>query len=141
MSSAAEARFRLATPATVARSVRVTALDPAGDRLVKQLAHESWTNVGFIPTSVADTRRALDEIATADLVVMVVTAGADARGVARIGQECSDRRIHTATFVIRASSTTDEALARTLAQVRPWSLMVVVANDEQYVADVLRSFR
>jgi hypothetical protein len=43
--------------------------------------------------------------------------------------------------VVRPSSTTDEALSRTLLQVRPWSLMVVVASDEEYVEDVLRSFR
>jgi hypothetical protein len=42
---------------------------------------------------------------------------------------------------VRPSSATDEALSRTLAQVRPWSLMVVVISDEAYVEDVLRSFR
>ena len=33
------------------------------------------------------------------------------------------------------------ALSKTLAQVRPWSLMVVVASDEAYVDDILTSFR
>jgi len=32
-------------------------------------------------------------------------------------------------------------LSSTLAQVRPWSLMVVIANDHNYVEDLLRSFR
>ena len=32
---------------------------------------------------------------------------------------------------------THEALSRTLAQVRPWSLMVVVANEDDYVDDIL----
>ena len=50
-------------------------------------------------------------------------------------------RTHTATFVVRPPPATDEGLSRTLAQVRPWSLMVVVATDEAYVEDVLRSFR
>jgi hypothetical protein len=49
--------------------------------------------------------------------------------------------VHTAAFVLRDGSTADEALSRTLAQVRPWSLMVVIAGDEGYVEDILRSFR
>jgi hypothetical protein len=32
-------------------------------------------------------------------------------------------------------------LSRTLAHVRPWSLMVVVVNDDDYVDDILKSFR
>jgi hypothetical protein len=35
----------------------------------------------------------------------------------------------------------DAALSRTLGQVRPWSLMVVIANEDDYVEDILRSFR
>jgi hypothetical protein len=47
----------------------------------------------------------------------------------------------TTTLVIHAASATDEALSKTLAQVRPWSLMVVIASDEAYVEEILRSFR
>ena len=45
------------------------------------------------------------------------------------------------TFVVRRPETTDEALSRTLACVRPWSLMVVVAGEASYLDDILRSFR
>ena len=135
MSSAAEARFRIPSGAAVSRRIAVAALDPAGERLVSRLSQQAWTTVGFMPPG------ALDGIAGADLVVMLAAAGGDASAAAAIGQVCSDRRIHTATFVIRPSSATDEALSRTLAQVRPWSLMVVVLSDESYVEDLLRSFR
>ena len=47
----------------------------------------------------------------------------------------------THTMIVRASAASDEALAKTLAQVRPWSLMVVVVNDDDYVDDILKSFR
>jgi hypothetical protein len=47
----------------------------------------------------------------------------------------------THTVIVRAASATDEALSKTLAQVRPWSLMVVVVNDDDYVDDILSSFR
>ena len=47
----------------------------------------------------------------------------------------------TTALVVRAASASDDALSKTLAQVRPWSLMVVVASDEAYVEEILRSFR
>ena len=47
----------------------------------------------------------------------------------------------TTTLVVHAAPATDEALSKTLAQVRPWSLMVVVVSDESYVESILRSFR
>jgi hypothetical protein len=104
------------------------------------LSAGQWTNVTFVPHDELASRTA-DDIATADLVVMVAQAGSDASASASVGQACSDMRTHTATFVVRSPSATDEGLSRTLAQVRPWSLMVVVASDEAYVEDVLRSFR
>jgi hypothetical protein len=143
MSSAAEARFRLQTPATVARTITISALDPAADDVVARLAEGQWTRARFFPSSAvaARTPRVLDEIAGADLAVMVTTAGADASAAAAIGAVCSERRVHTATFVVRAAAVSDTVLSRTLGQVRPWSLMVVIANDDTYVEDMLRSFR
>ncbi|MBI3050574.1 MAG: hypothetical protein HYY76_19970 [Acidobacteria bacterium] len=143
MSSAAEARFRVPTPATVARTMTISALDPAADDIVARLAEASWTNARFFPASAVARRSAsvLDEIARADLAVMVTTAGADASAAAAIGEICSDRRVHTATFVVGSRSVSDEALSRTLGQVRPWSLMVVIAGEDDYVEDILRSFR
>ena len=135
-----ESGFRITPGASVTRRVTVVALDPAMDRLITRLAGRTWTGVTFVPRSRLDAVES-DGIASADLVVMVVGAGSDAGAIARIGRACSDRRTHTATFVIRPSDATDEALSRTLVQVRPWSLMVVVASDEDYVEDVLRSFR
>ena len=116
MSSAAEARFRIADPPPTGRVVKVVRLDRVSD---------------------AD----LNDVATADFVVMVTSAGADARAAAAIGDACSRRRITTATVVVRDASASDEMLSKTLAQVRPWSLMVVVAGDDSYIDDLLKSFR
>ena len=116
MSSAAEARFRLSNPRPTGRVVKAIGLDRVTD---------------------AD----LKETAAADFVVMVTAAGNDARAAATIGEICSRRRITTATVVVCGPSATDEMLSTTLAQVRPWSLMVVVASDESYLDDLLKSFR
>jgi hypothetical protein len=102
------------------RVVRVVALDGASD--------------GEIAAVVKD-------VPATDLVLMVTSAGADARGAAIIGEACSREQVMTTTVVVRDESATEEALSRTLAQVRPWSLMVVVASDDRYVEEILRSFR
>jgi hypothetical protein len=81
------------------------------------------------------------DVSDADLVVMIVGAGSDAHAAAIIGEACSARRVMTHTIIVRAGAVSDAALSRTLAQVRPWSLMVVVLNDDDYVDDILRSFR
>jgi hypothetical protein len=120
MSSAAEARFRIQTPPETHRTVKVIDLDSATD---------------------ADITRLLGEVNEADLVLMLVGAGGNGNAAAKIGQACSDRRVMTHTIIVRASLVSDEALSQTLAQVRPWSLMVVVVNDDDYVDDILRSFR
>jgi hypothetical protein len=138
--AASESRFRVDPGAVVTRRVRVVSLDAASDPLVNRLASRTWNSVTFVShAELAD--RPADALAAADMVVMIASAGADAAAASRIGQACSDMRTHTATFVLRTPTATDEMLSRTLAQVRPWSLMVVVANDETYVEEVLRSFR
>jgi butyrate kinase len=120
MSSATEARFRIPAQPTD-RSVKVIDLDTA--------------------TS-ADVTRLVNEVPEADLVVMLVSAGCDAQAASTIGQACSEHRVMTHAIVVRAGVAAERELSRTLAQLRPWSLMVVVANgDDDYVEGILRSFR
>lgn len=142
-SSAAEARFRLQVAEATARTVSVVGLDPESDDIVARLAARSWNGVSFFATSHL-TPRATDwvqAVAAADLVVMVASAGAAAPSAALIGEACSRTRASTATLIVRSASATDEALSNTLADVRPWSLMVVIASDDDCVENLLRSFR
>lgn len=120
MNSAAEARYRIQTQPPTGRVVKTINLNSATD---------------------ADVARFVRDVPNADLVVMIVTAGRDASAAATIGRACSEHRVMTHTIAIQARSAHDEALSRTLAQVRPWSLMVVVASAEDYVEDILSSFR
>jgi hypothetical protein len=112
--------FRIQAQPPTGRVVRTINLDTANEHDVAQL---------------------LADVADADLVVMIVGAGSDAHAAATIGEACSARRVMTHTAIVRAAHATDEALSRTLAQVRPWSLMVVVSNEDDYVDDLLTSFR
>ena len=112
-------RFRTSQPPS-GRTVTVIDLDEASD---------------------LEVARFVEDVPAADLVVMVVSAGRDARAAEAIGRACSDRRVMTQTIVLRPKSVSSEALSGTLAQVRPWSLMLVVASDAAYVEDILSSFR
>jgi hypothetical protein len=120
MSSAAEARFRIQSPPPTNRAIKVVDLDAASD---------------------ADVMGLIDEIPDADLVMLVVRAGGNTAAVSAIGAVCSDLRVMTHTVVIRDNSASEAAVSRTLGEVRPWSLMVVVVDRRDYVDDILTSFR
>jgi hypothetical protein len=117
--NAAETRFRIQPPPTN-RAVKVIDLDAASD---------------------GDVMRLIGEIDRADLVLMVVRAGGNTTAVSAIGTACSDLRVMTHTVVLRDGSATEAAVSKTLGEVRPWSLMVVVADRRDYVDDILKSFR
>jgi hypothetical protein len=82
-----------------------------------------------------------DRVAAADLIVMVASAGGQADAAAAIGRASSDRRVMTTALIIGTETASEAALAKTLAQVRPWSLMVVMADADDYIEDMLQALR
>lgn len=161
MSSAAEARFRIDAPNSKPRRVKVIALDPASEAVVKHLAQGRWNNASFFTASAFSgvppgrdfsmpgwlsdlagrTKDLIDEVGTADLVVMVATAGENAQAATLIGEACSLKRVNTTGLILGGVSASDEMLSKTLSQLRPWSLMLVIANGEDYIEDMLIALR
>jgi hypothetical protein len=160
MSSAAETRFRIDAPNSVPRSVKVIALDRPSERLVKQLAQRQWSRATFFTASAfggapkagesfagwlsdlaGRTKNLVEEVDNADLVVMVAAAGENAQAASIIGEACSLKRVMTTGLILGGTDKSDEALGRTLSQLRPWALMLVVAGAEEYVEDMLRALR
>jgi hypothetical protein len=161
MSTAAEARFRIDAPNSKPRHIKVIALDPASEALVKHLAERRWNNASFFTASAfasappgrgfsmqgwlsdlaGRTKDLIDEVNSADLVVMVATAGDNAQAAALIGEACSLKRVNTTGLILGGASATDEMLSKTLSQLRPWSLMLVIANGEDYIEDMLVALR
>ncbi len=158
--SATEARFRIDAANSRPRAVKVIALDSASEAVVKRLAQGPWPNASFL-TAVASVPRAgepfsvkgwlsdlaghtknlVDEIDTADLVVMVAGGGQNVQAASLIGEACSLKRVMTTALVLGSASVSDAALSQTLAQLRPWALMLVIASAEEYVADMLSALR
>ena len=149
MASAAEARFRVQAPNSMPRAITVIALDAAGRRVVERLADGGWRHATFFTATSPDalhdlaggTRSVRDEIATADLVVLVAGPGGHAHAASTIGLACSDRRVTTTGFLVGAASAAGDDMSRTLAQLRPWSLMVVIAENDDYIGDMMTALR
>jgi len=160
MSSAAEARFRVQAPNSTPRATKVIALDVSSEHVVRHLAEARWSDATFLTVSssnddritgdatggwlndLAGNRRSVrDEVNAADLVIMVATAGGDAKAASMIGEACSLKRVTTTALVVGTASASDQLLSKTLAQLRPWSLMVVIGDDDEYIEEMMRALR
>ena len=164
LSSAAEARFRVQAPNSTPRAIKVIALDAAGDAVVRRLAGAGWSHATFFtaasrgkpgdpgdksPASAdaaltdlaGGSRSVTDEVDTADLVVLVAGPGGHAQAASLVGQACSLRRVMTTGFLVSVTSASENALSKTLAQLRPWSLMLVIANSDDYIDDMMTALR
>jgi hypothetical protein len=150
MSSAAEARFRVQAQNSAPRAIKVIALDAAGEIVVRRLAGVGWQHATFFAATSADdglidlaghARSAAHEVDTADLVAFIAGPGGRADAASVIGQACSLRRVMTTGFVVGVTSASDPELSKTLAQLRPWSLMVVIAKSDEYLDEMMSALR
>ena len=162
MSSASEARFRVQAPNSRPRQIKVIALDAPSEGIVRRLTETAWAHADFFTAAVpdgadsatgvgagggwlrsveGDPKDLIDEVDRADLVVMVAVPGERIDAVRMIGEACSHRRVTTTALIVGSEAASDEALSITLKQLRPWSLMVVIANADDYVEDMLVALR
>jgi hypothetical protein len=162
MSSAAEARFRVDYPNSKPRLVKVVALDTASERVVKRAAERPWQGASFFTSLTFDgtprggegwsitawlsdlagrTKALVEEVQSADLVVMVSSAGTSAQAAAVIGEACAVRKIMTMALIIGSEQRSDEELSKTLANLRPHASMIVVASGDEYIEEMLAALR
>jgi hypothetical protein len=162
MSSAAEARFRIDYPNSRPRAVKVVALDAASEEVVKRAAQRSWQRATFFTSLKFDgaprggegwsvqgwlsdlagrTKALVEEVASADLVVMVSSAGTCAQAAAVIGEACAVRKVMTTALIIGSEQHSDEELSKTLATLRPHASMLVIANGDEYIEEMLAALR
>ena len=162
MSSAAEAKFRIDRPNSQPRAVKVIALDSQSERVVKELAQAPWQRAGFLTASsfsgaprhgepfsmggwlndlAGRTKDLVDEVNTADLVVMVATAGENVAAAAIIGEACSVKHVMTTALILGGASSSDETISKMLAQLRPHVMMLVISSADEYIKDMLTALR
>ena len=162
MSSAAEARFRIDYPNSKPRAVKVIALDAASKQVIKRVAERTWQQATFLTSIKFDgaprggegwsmeawlsdlagrTKALVEEVASADLVVMVASAGTCAQAAAVIGEACAVRKVMTTALILGSEQHSDEELSKTLATLRPHASMLVIANGEEYIEEMLAALR
>ncbi|MGV3703648.1 hypothetical protein [Mycobacterium sp. PO2] len=78
-----------------------------------------------------------DELADADVVVMVATTGGDAAAASIIGATSTVRAIMTAGVVVGEGA----AASQTVAVLRPLARVLVVSGHEEDVSDLLTALR
>jgi hypothetical protein len=158
--SAAEARYRIDDPNSKPRAVKVIALDAASERVVKRVAKGAWSRATFFTSLTGDApggqswsmqawlgdvagraQDLLGEIATADLVVMVAQAGGSPQAASVIGEACGLNNVMATALIVDAHGQSDAALSRTLACLRPYASMLVVADGEDYIEAMLAALR
>src|SRR5437879_4894158 len=129
MTTAEEARYRINYPNSKPRAVKVVALDAPSEAVVKRLAEGQWQSATFLTALKFDgaprggegwsmkawlsdvagrTKDLIDEVASADLVVMVASAGARPEAAAVIAEACNVRKVMTTALIIGSQSKSDE---------------------------------
>lgn len=161
--TAKEAAFRVQYPNSARRAVKLVALDdrsvPVVERLVSADARRSALlpppgadttgdasrTVGSIKARLSDfasrTRALIAEIEPADLIVLVAAAGEDAPLAQVIGEACRARGVPVTALVLDSGTAPDDALAASLARLRPYASMLVVARGDEYIEDMLAALR
>ena len=162
MTTAEEARFRIDYPNSKPRAVKVIALDEPSERVVKRLAQRTWQRATFFTAPKFDgaprggkgwsmqawlsdlagrTMDLIDEVSSADLIVMVSSAGTNADAAAVIAEACGVRKVMTTALIIDSESKSDEEVSKTLASLRPYASMLVIANNDDYIEEMLAALR
>ena len=149
--TAAEARFRIDRP-IAGRSARIIALDDGAAAVVLRVAEQPWGASRFLTYAATASggasdavlraadgaeSRLSDELAEADVAIMIATAEAGPEAAAAIAQACALRGIMTAGLILGEQADVSEAVSA----LRPYARVLMVTADEDDVSEVLRALR
>jgi hypothetical protein len=102
---------------------------------------EGWSMQAWLGDLAGRTKALVDEVASADLVVMVSSAGTGAQAAAVIGEACAVRKVMTMALIVGSEQRSNEELSQTLAALRPYASMLVIANGDEYIEEMLAALR
>ncbi len=157
--TAAEAKFRVQYPNSAPRISRIFALDAAAAEAMYAVTEDPWNDAHFLTLSAGgkigpDTRAAdlplshpdgraanlLDEIAGADMVVLLATDGSSEGAAEVIARECFERKIMCAGLALGRTRAPEE-LDRVVNSMRRFTRVLVVAQDDDYIPAMLTALR
>jgi hypothetical protein len=153
--TAAEARFRIDRPIG-GRSARVVALDEGAAAVVGRVAEQPWRDARFFVSeapaadgggsAAADvvlhatdgtTSWLSEELADADVAIVVATSDDGARAASAIAHACDDRGIMTAGLILGERRDVGAAVSA----LRPYAPVLLVTDDEGDVSELLTALR
>lgn len=162
VTTAAESAYRINYPNSKGRKSRIIALDAASAGVLGALSDQPWNDAHFlryvsaVPAADALPMLAIDavledyhgrrtslvkELEDADVIVMVIGAGASADAAEFIGNAAFVRNKLTTGLVLNAAEATTEQLMRTLHSMRPFAAMLVVSTGEDHIDAMLTALR
>jgi hypothetical protein len=154
--TAAEARFRISAPNSLPRRIAVVALDPAASGVLQAVAARGFAHARFLdapgaaPASLSagwlreaeGAARAVSEvIESAEVIVLVTRAGAEAADAALLGEAMQARGKQGAGVVLEAAGAGRAEMAESLRRLRPHVGMLVVASGQDYLEAMLEALR
>jgi hypothetical protein len=134
------ARSRASSDAPSARTKELPSW-PLAPLASSASADEDWSMQAWLGDLAGRTKALVDEVASADLVVMVSSAGTGAQAAAVIGEACAVRKVMTMALIIGSEQRSNEELSQTLAALRPYASMLVIANGDEYIEEMLAALR
>jgi hypothetical protein len=133
--TASEARFRIDAPIE-GGSARVVGLDEGAMDVVRRVAEQSWGGARFL-TSEELTSRLDEELADADVAIMIATTDDGAEAASAIARACADRGITTAGLILGEGLEAGAAVSA----LRPYARILMVTDHEDDVTEVLTALR
>jgi hypothetical protein len=134
--TAEEARFRIDRPIG-SRAALIVALDPDAADVVDRVAERPWGAARFFHADELSETRLAAELADADVAIMIATADADGELAAAIAGACAARGIMTAGLILGEQL----EVAAAVSALRPYARNLMITDDEEDVAEVLRALR
>jgi hypothetical protein len=163
VTTAREAGYRIQYPNSKTRSVKVIALDPASAKLVDEISQEPWNGARFftalsfsadgepgatgaglqawLQDIAGRTMSLVEEIASSDFVVVVTSAGEDARAVSVIADACALHHKSLVALVAPGEGASDADVSASMAHLRPFARMLVIAHAPDYISAMLTALR
>jgi hypothetical protein len=134
--TAEEARFRIDRPIG-SRAALILALDDDAAEVVGRVAERPWGAARFMAPADQSESRLAEELADADVAIMVATADVDAGVAAVVARLCGQRGIMTAGLVLGDRLDVAEAVTA----LRPYARNLMITDDEEDLAEVLTALR
>ncbi len=160
VTTAEEYKFRIQYPNSKPRAVKVIALDSHSAALVDQLSKLKWNGAVFFSSLSFDagdpakgelkgwlndiagcTMDLLSEVASADSVVIISTAGEDARVANVISDACKANHKNLVGLIVPRPETDDEHISISLNHLRPCTTMLVLGGGIDYIEAMLTALR